>query len=240
MKKEPDIQLDPAIADQMLSNIFDVCDYEGNTVPLTVLSTCKNYRKERNYLQRGIATTFLLLLLLLPILFVTPDLSVESPYTYQGRPAVRVSYHSLLPVSRVNGLFGDHKVPVLETEKGDFILFPDRNGELEVKITLLNGQSGSRTVEVTNGDSMPPRLVESRREGDRLTIFLTDNSGSLDFDACYAKTLSGEILYPIAVSEEDLSLTFRCSEKTVNIFVQDSWGNVLQMVYAEENAEQEG
>ena len=231
MKKDPEIRLDPAVADQMLSNIFDMCDYEGNTVPLKVISSCKNYRKERNYLQRGIVTVILVLLLLLPILFVTPNISVEHVGEYQDRPAIWISYHSLLPVQQVNAYCGDHRVPVQETQRGRFLIFPDHNGELSAEITLLNGQTGRTVISVTNADLQAPKLLKSERKNGQLTIYLADDSGTLDFENCYGKNLQGEKIDPVSWSEEDMSVTFRYLEKTLNIFVQDPQGNVLQMIY---------
>lgn len=231
MKKKQDIQLDPAIADQMLSNIFDICEYEGNTVPLQVLSSYSNFRKEKNYLQRGIVLVFLILLLLAPVLFVTPTITVEKTGEFQQRPAVWVSYQNLLPIHEIYAGMDDHPVPVQETKRGSFLIFPDRNGELQVKITLVNGQSGTETITVENADLMPPKLVKSQRADHELTIFLSDDSGELDFEACYAKTEQGKIIRPLRYSEEDMCLTFAETEQTLNIYVQDQGGNVLQLIY---------
>ena len=231
IKKDSEIHLDPAVADQMLSNIFDVCDYEGNTVPLTVLSSYKNYRKERNYLQRGIVTVILCLLLLMPILFVTPDVSVEHMGTYQDRPAIWVGYHSLLPVKDVCAFSGEHRIPVQETQKGSFLIFPDRNGELSVEITLINGQTGRASIAVTDADLTPPKLLRSELKQDKLTIYFYDDSGKLNYEACHGKTLQGKTIWPLSYDEENMSVTFRYSLETLNIFVEDLQGNVLQMVY---------
>ena len=38
----------------MLSNVFEACDYEANKVPLEVLRSYSNYRRERHLLQKGI------------------------------------------------------------------------------------------------------------------------------------------------------------------------------------------
>ena len=50
--KEKNMQLDPQVASQMLSNIFDACDIEQNSVPLEVLTSYSNYRKERFLFQK--------------------------------------------------------------------------------------------------------------------------------------------------------------------------------------------
>ena len=44
MNNDKNMQLDPQIASQMLSNIFDACEIEQNSVPLEVLTSYSNYR----------------------------------------------------------------------------------------------------------------------------------------------------------------------------------------------------
>ena len=39
-------------ADQMLSNVFEACDFEPNRVPLEVLQSYSHYRRERHILQK--------------------------------------------------------------------------------------------------------------------------------------------------------------------------------------------
>ena len=51
-KKKDEVTLSPDAASQMLSNVFEACDYEANRVPLEVLQSYSNYRRERHLLQR--------------------------------------------------------------------------------------------------------------------------------------------------------------------------------------------
>ena len=63
--------LDDATADLMLGNIFDACEKERNTVPLSVLTSYSNYRKERFLLQKVILLIVFLFILYAAFLVCT-------------------------------------------------------------------------------------------------------------------------------------------------------------------------
>lgn len=223
--------LDPMAAGQMLSNVFDACNYEANTVPLSVMSSSENFRKEHFYVQRTIIAVILIILLLLPALFITPDITITQKDSGKpGAPIISIEKHGYMPVKSINATIDSYKLQVHETEHGDYEVKPDRNGTLTVTITLINNQSASEDFEVTGVDVKPPELVSSTLEGGELTIYFTDESGTLDFEAAYAKTMSGEVLKPLRFDAEEMSITFALPKETVNIFVQDKYKNVVQLI----------
>ncbi|MDY5607379.1 MAG: hypothetical protein SPF55_05870, partial [Lentihominibacter sp.] len=59
-------ELNSDVADQMLQNIFNICEVEPNTVPLDNLKSYSNYRKDRFFLQKVILVIVMLLFLALP------------------------------------------------------------------------------------------------------------------------------------------------------------------------------
>ena len=81
--KKTDIPaLDDQIAKQMLENIFEACDMESNKIPLEVLTSYSNYRRERFALQRLVLVVIMVLFFLLPVLFIAPKISIrELPAT---------------------------------------------------------------------------------------------------------------------------------------------------------------
>ena len=68
-KKQTEPTLSQEAAGQMLSNVFEACDFEANRVPLEVLQSYSHYRRERNILQKAIIVLVVLLFLMLPVLF---------------------------------------------------------------------------------------------------------------------------------------------------------------------------
>ena len=231
MQKDDHSQLDLTVADQMLSNIFDVCNLEGNRVPLQVLSTAKNYRKEKNYVQRAIAGLILVVLLLLPILFVTPHIVVDKVGYFDGRPAVWLAYSSLLPANGIQVTSQGQELPVHETRRGHYLIYPKENGELQVKITLVNGQWEIRNITVSNADHREPELIRVERVGEKITAYVTDESGALDIEGCFALTPKGAKILPDGYSERPLSVSFRYPGDELEFYLPDKSGNVLRLSY---------
>ena len=94
-KKPKGPVLDESLASQMLENIFDACEVEPNTVPLSVLTSYSNYRRERFLLQKVLLVIILLFFCLAPLMFIAPDIDLNlkdqtrirtgSRYIYTGQ-----------------------------------------------------------------------------------------------------------------------------------------------------------
>ena len=96
-KKEDKVKpITQATASQMLANVFDACGAEPNTVPLEVLESYSNYRRERYALQRSVLAILLALFLLMPILFLTPEVVVVAS---AREPRAVPSLRSPIPAS---------------------------------------------------------------------------------------------------------------------------------------------
>ena len=63
-KKAPEIVLDQDIASKILENVFQDNQVEPNSIPLEVLTSYSNYRKERFALQRTILIIMMVLCLI--------------------------------------------------------------------------------------------------------------------------------------------------------------------------------
>ena len=79
--------LDQKVADQMLSNIFEACHVQPNSIPLEVLTSYSNYRKERFAFQKFTLMLIIILFCMLPFLhipFVKRILQDEyNPFRYR-------------------------------------------------------------------------------------------------------------------------------------------------------------
>ena len=229
-KKEDKVKpITQATASQMLANVFDACGAEPNTVPLEVLESYSNYRRERYALQRSVLAILLALFLLMPILFLTPEVVVASAKGIPGRPIFEITYSSFLPLRRISAMLNGKKLPVYEMDTGVYPVRPEENGPLEITVTLINEQSTTQSMEVTGVDVTAPELVGSTQEGDKLVIFFRDDSGELDYEGIYAKTAAGEMIAPEAWDPKSMSVTFRFPREALNIFVADRCGNSLQL-----------
>ena len=230
-KKKDEVTLSPDAASQMLSNVFEACDYEANRVPLEVLQSYSNYRRERHLLQKGIIVVVALLFAMLPLLFVTPKVSANWVEGSQpGSPIYEVVADSFLPVESVRARMGTQEMDVYQVSENTYRVRPIQNGTLVITVTLTNKQSTETRVEVDGVDVTPPQLLGSSLVGDELEIFLSDDSGELDFASIYAVDADGNTVYPLRYDEERMSVTFAYPDAYLNMFISDKCKNTLQLV----------
>lgn len=230
-KKNQDVQLSKDAANQMLSNIFEACDYEANRVPLEVLESYSHYRRERHLLQKAIIILLVVLFLMLPVLFITAKVEVDwVPDTPAGSPIIQITTRSLIPVERITATMEGYSLDVYQMSEGIYQILPNRNGTLVVTVTLASKQFTEHTVEVTNVDVTPPTLLSSELTDGELEIFFEDESGELDYNNIYAVDENGNTVYPLRYDRVKMSVTFAYPDSYLNIFVPDRCKNTLQLV----------
>ena len=230
-KKKDEVTLSPDAASQMLSNVFEACDYEANRVPLEVLQSYSNYRRERHLLQKGIILVVALLFAMLPLLFVTPKVSASWVEGSQpGSPIYEVVAESFLPVESVRASMGAQELDVYQVAEDAYRIRPTMNGTLVITVTLTNKQSAETRVEVDGVDVTPPQLLGSSLVDGELEIFLSDDSGDLDFDAIYGVDGQGSKVYPLRYDREKMSVTFAYPDSYLTMFIPDKCKNILQLV----------
>lgn len=226
-----DMQLDPQIASQMLSNIFDACDIEQNSVPLETLTSYSNYRKERYLSQKLILAIVMILFFLLPILFIAPEFTLEAKEgEIPGKPYVELVTTHLIPTEKIEASMDGEKVPVYETANGTYQIIPSKNGQLNVTVTLINDQRSTRSIKITDVDMQAPKIRSSEHTDGNLIIYFEENSGVLDYEGIYAMSANGETISPLSYDKHNLSVTFKYPDDTINIFVADKSSNSLQIV----------
>lgn len=222
-------ELSQAVAAQMLSNIFDACECEANVVPMDVLVSYTKYRRER-YSLRWIVLALLLLFLMVPVLFITPEVELSELNSNTGKPVLEVKADSWIPIDKVTAEMGEYSLPVYEMRRGVYQIIPDRNGVITVKVVLKNQQYTEKEYQVENVDRDPPVLTGSRHKEDTLELYFQEDGGEIDFEGIYAVSNSGQTVYPISYDKEKLVVIFAYPNKAMNIFVPDEYGNVLQLV----------
>ena len=223
--------LSKEVADQMLSNVFEACDFEPNRVPLEVLQSYSHYRRERHILQKCIIVLVVLLFLMLPILFITANVEIGwVEGTPPGSPIVQVLAKSIVPVESITASIGEYSLDVYQVSDGIYHIHPKANGTLLVTVTLTNKQFTEHKVEVTGVDVEPPVLVSSQLVDGELEIFFSDDISAIDFTTVYAVDPQAQVVYPLRHDPEAVSVTFAYPEDYLNIFVSDTCGNTLQLV----------
>lgn len=219
-------------AGRILERAFEANEMENNTIPLEVLASYSNYRKERFTLQRTVLVVIMTLFLLLPLLFIPASfcISEDESMVQNYNPVYRLAVDSKMLVDRVNATIDGYNIPVYEVDSHVYSIEPSRNGQMSVTVTLINRQMMTQYVEVTGVDREVPTAVSCSKEGDELHLYLSDAGSGVDFSKIEAVDLDGNEIEPIAVDEETGCVILPAVSTTINVYVTDLAGNKLQLV----------
>lgn len=223
-------KLNDEMASTIIANVLAACDREPSTVPLNVLTSYTEYRRERYTLQKGILIFVLAVFLLLPVCFIAPSFSVtEISRSQTGVPTYQVEVFNRLPIRLVSAKVDNHPIPVYESEARVFTLEPTLNGRLTLTVTLANYQYDIWSTDISGIDSTAPVLAGSSIVGENLRIYVTDDGVGTDLENAYAVRTDGTRLAPVSFSNEDGYVEFRF-DQDLNFFIPDRNGNTLQLV----------
>lgn len=231
LKKPKGPELDENTASQMLENIFTACDVEPNSVPLSVLSSYSNYRRERFLLQRILLIIILIFFCLVPLFFIAPDLSLDlKSGAPTGEPAYELIVDTFLPVSRITATIDGRNVSVYETADKTYSIEPTLNGTMTVTVTLKNKQASTITYDVTDVDTTAPVVITDKVKDEQVYLYLEDAASGLDFDNVTAVDTNGKQVEPVAYNKRESYVVFDYPETSLNIFVPDKAGNTLHLI----------
>jgi len=232
LKKDNKIpEMDREVVHRILENAFEANNMDFNKIPLEVLASYSNYRRERFTLQRVILVIVLIGFMLMPLLFIPPAFTMEQVEDVgRGRPAYHVQVDTSMPVRRVTAVIDGVNMPVYEVGENAYSVQPIMNGLMEVTVTLYNDQSRTVTQRVETVDTSPPVLLWDGYENGTLNLYLSDEGLGINYEAVYAMTETGETIKPVSVDEEKGLVSFAYPSVNINIYIEDKVGNVLHLV----------
>lgn len=223
-------QLNEEMAAAIMANVFAACNQAPSSVPLSVLSSYTEYRRDRYTLQKGILIFILLVFLLLPVCLIAPKFEVaELSRSQTGIPTLQVTVQNWLPVRLVSARVNNQPIPVYESDTDVYTLEPTLNGTLTLTVTLINLQYDIWSTEISGIDATAPTLSGSELQGENLRIFVTDDGVGTDFANAYAIAADGTRLPPVAYSNSQGYVEF-AYDQDLNFFIPDHNGNTLQLV----------
>ncbi|MDD6190094.1 MAG: hypothetical protein PUB75_00690 [Firmicutes bacterium] len=222
-------ELNVEVADQMLQNIFDVCEVEPNTVPLNDLQSYSNYRKDRFFLQKVILVIVMLLFLALPLFFFGPKISVLEQSSDSPHPTYHLGVDSIMPVTSVKATIDGKNVPVYEKQKKVYSIEPDTGGEMTVTVSCLNNQSTTETITVSAIDRDVPKVTSDSIRDNLVYLSLEDEGSGIAWDKIYIMKSDGSKYEPTEYNAEEGWVSLEYPNESVNIFIPDNADNVLQL-----------
>lgn len=228
-------QLDKETAEQILSNVFSVCQHQPNTVPLSVLISYSNYRRERFALQRTLIVMMLVLFMILPSCFVVPRIvtSLTSDGT-DSNPVYQVSVSTGsfidIPVRKIIAQIEQRNMPVYKSDNNSYSVYPNANGEMTISVTLANRQISSIDITISSVDNSAPHLTSAEMTADYVYLYVEDEESGVDFDGVTIKTENGTLTQAHKVDEKKGCITVHYPEETIELSIPDTRGNLLTIL----------
>lgn len=231
LKKPKGPELDEKTASQMLANIFDACEVEPNSIPLTVLTSYSNYRRERFLLQRIVLIIIMLFFCLVPLLFIAPDIQLNlKEEGIKNKPAYELVVDTFIPVSRITATINGSNIPVYEVADRTYSIEPTLNGTMTVTVTLKNRQFSSVTCEVDGVDTDSPVVISDKMADDQIYLYLSDPDSGIDYENISAMDIEGKEVKAAFYDEEGNYIVFDYPDKSLNIYIPDKMGNTLHLI----------
>lgn len=231
LKKPKGPELDEKTASQMLANIFDACEVEPNSIPLTVLTSYSNYRRERFLLQRIVLIIIMLFFCLVPLLFIAPDIQLNlKEEGSRNKPAYELVVDTFIPVSRITATINGSNIPVYEVADRTYSIEPTLNGTMTVTVTLKNRQFSSVTCEVDGVDTDSPVVISDKMADNQIYLYLSDPDSGIDYENISAMDIEGKEVKAAFYDEEGNYIVFDYPDKSLNIYIPDKMGNTLHLI----------
>lgn len=214
-------------AEQILFDVFDSCGFEKNTVPLDVLLSYANYRKEKYTLQKTAIIFVLFLFMLLPLLFVTAEILIAVNFEKENsNPQYKVTVAPFIPVDSISVKMNGRTVPIYEVNSHEFVISPTDSGEMSITVTLFNKQTSTDIVSVVDVDTTPPTLVSVDTEDEVVTVIVEDKDSGVNLEGISAQDVDGNAV-EWKYDEETASIILDYPSSVVTVSVPDKRGNVL-------------
>lgn len=230
-KKNNTPQLTLEAADEILTKAFEAAGIEPNTTPLNVLASYSNYRKERFTTQRTILVIIMTLFLLLPLLFVPSrfTLSLQTP-DQDPNPIYQLQVDTFMLVRRITATIDGHSIPVYEMDSHVYSVEPTRNGQMDVTVTLVNNQTLTHSIDVSDVDLDVPVVTGSGMEKGNVYLLLSDTGSGINYEAITATYPDGTSVPLSSYDESTGRITFDHPKESLNVLIPDYAQNTLHLI----------
>lgn len=217
-------------SEQMLANVFTACGREQNTVPLEVLTSYSNYRKERYTIQRTLIVLILILFMLLPVLFLYGDIHIaQSNPGSDENPAYHISVDTAVPIRRIQARIDGQTVPIYEISENEYMIQPGKNGQMSISVMLVNRQYTSVELQVSGVDGEIPQLVSTESDDACVYLYVSDEMSGINYNGITVTDPDGNISAPVNINVDTGCIALTYPERPMDICIPDMRGNVLRI-----------
>ena len=227
--EEPQLNIESA--SRILENVFIENQVEPNSVPLEVLTSYSNYRRERFSTQRTILVIIMVLFFIIPFCFVPASFSINSEAdAHTANPTFTLNVETQMPVRRITAIINERNVPVYEVDNHVYSIEPTENGTMTVTVTLMNNQQETKSIEVSNVDVEAPVVVSNEVDNEYVYLYLSDSGSGIDYEGIQAVSLDGTVFKPAFYNETTGCVAFAYPSESLNVIIPDYAENSLQLI----------
>ena len=221
--------LDTQTANQLLNNVFNACDMDPSSIPVEVLESWGNYKKPSFSLGRFLAYIFTILLVLLPLMFIHPTIIAERKNVKSATNAVYdIELKTLLPIRDASADLDGRPIALTKTGSHSYSAEITQNGTLTITAASVNGQTVTRTYQVSHLDTDKPELVNSYSQDGIVYLEILDTFSGIDYDHITGIT-------PESVNTDTGVIAFHIPDNPTTVTIPDNAGNELTLLLSPVN-----
>ncbi len=132
---------------------------------------------------------------------------------------------SIFPSKEISALFENEELSLEKVDHNTYRALVEKNGNLEVRISNINGMSKTFYEYVAAIDDTPPTIDGSVGEDDLVYVSFLDEGSGIDFDSIFAIDFNGNRQKALSLDEENYSATFAYDNLSLEVHVSDKAGN---------------
>ena len=224
-------ELDSATANKLLDGVFAACDATPSALPVEMLETWGNYRRTEFRIGRIISYVLLVVLILLPLMFFKPTIVAKRVSVDASNNATyEIQIKTLLPVDGVTATLDDKAVALERTDSKHYRLAVTDNGVLKVQAYSINGQSITRSYDVSHLDKEKPQLVKSYTQDGSVYIVVRDTYSGIDYENIKGVDTDGNEVKPDSTDEKTSTIVFKMPARAITVTISDKAGNELAIL----------
>lgn len=182
------------------------------------------------FLQSGtfFAYIFTILLVLLPLMFIHPTIIAERKNVKSATNAVYdIELKTLLPIRDASADLDGRPIALTKTGSHSYSAEITQNGTLTITAASVNGQTVTRTYQVSHLDTDKPELVNSYSQDGVVYLEILDTFSGIDYDHITGitpesvNTDTGVIAFRIPDNPTTVTIPGQCRQRAYFALISD-------------------
>lgn len=169
-------------------------------------------------------------ILVVAFFLIEPRMDVVEIANDKALPTYKVEVKSFLPIKDIQAIQYREALDIKQIDGKTFEIAPKRNGMMKITTKLINFRNRTEIVNVSGGDTTPPKLISQESSEGLTTLTLEDKESGIDFDHVEAKLQDGTEVKPAKINEDRKQVSFPFGSDALEVTIPDKAGNRLRLL----------